>query len=516
MTGWESLDLAAMHAIKVRVAIAGALLLGIGAVLTWRRREDVLRRTRDALLAALGVLSICCYFNLFRFHFDDYLHLWDIFHYYIGAKYLPELGYTRLYECAVVAERDLDGRVAESRRIRDLVTNDQVPVGPILADPTRCTAHFTPERWREFVADIGYFRSTFTRERWQNEVLADHGYNGTPVWAALGRALASLGPATHGQLTVLALIDPFLMLVMWSTIAWAFGWRTACVGLLFWGTNYPAQFYWNGGAFLRTDWLALAMIGICLVKKGRPALGGAALTYSALLRVFPGFILVALLAKHVVAWVRARRVTVSRELARFVLGCAAAGAILVPVSLALAPGHLGLDALGEFIANSKKHLDTPLTNNMGLKTVVSYQPSTRVVAALDRAGTDPYGRWKEARRRIFAERRPIFLALLAGFLVLLAWAAAPEPDWAALTLGVGLIPFAAELTCYYFSFLLAYAFLWPRRPIIGVGLCVLAGATSLMPRIAWWEDAQYFNISLWVLGFIIAATIAHRLRRASR
>src|SRR5262249_40076323 len=158
---------------------------------------------------------------------------------------------------------------------------------------------------------------------------------------------------------------PLLMLLMWGAIAWAFGWRVTCVGLLWWGTNYPAQFYWNGGAFLRADWLALAMVGICLTKKGRPAAGGLPLTYSARLRVFPGFIRAALLLKHVAGWIRARRVSVSSELKRFVAGCLVAGAILVPLSLALAPSG----GLGEFVANSRKHLDTPLTNNMGLKTV---------------------------------------------------------------------------------------------------------------------------------------------------
>jgi hypothetical protein len=509
MTWWQSIDADAMIGIKARVAIAGALVLGAGAVLAWLRRDELLRRTRDAALAALGVVSFCCYYNLFHFHFDEYLHIWDIFHYYVGAKYLPELGYGRLYDCAIVAENDMDGHVDANRRIRNLTTNDIEPAAAALEDPARCTSHFSPERWRDFKADIDYFRRTFNPVRWKVEVLQDHGYNGTPVWALLGRGLASLGPASDGQLTALALIDPALMLLLWGLVVWAFGWRVACVGLLWWGTNYPAIFYWNGGAFLRTDWLVLAVGGICLVKRGRPAAGGFALTWSALLRIFPGFIVVALLLKYVIGWVRARRVAVPQELGRFVLGCVAAAIVLVPASLALAPGG----GLGAFVENSRKHLDTPLTNNMGWKTVVSYESRTRVVAALDGSAPDRYGRWKDARRRVYIERRPLFLAVLAGFLALLAWAAAPEPDWAALVLGVGLIPFAAELTCYYYTFMLAYAFLWPRRPLVGVGLCLVAAVSCFMPKIAWWEDARFFNISVDVLVFVVAATVLYRLRR---
>src|SRR5262249_7519190 len=200
MTWWQSIDADAMIAIKARVAVAGAILLGAGALLAWRRSDHILRRTRDAALAALGVLSFCCYYNLFHFHFDEYLHLWDIFHYYVGAKYLPELGYNRLYVCAVVAEKELDGRVEPDRRIRNLVTNDIEPVGAALADPAACTSHFSPERWRAFKHDVDYFRHTFYPVRWKVEVLQDHGFNGTPVWALLGRGLASLGPASDGQL----------------------------------------------------------------------------------------------------------------------------------------------------------------------------------------------------------------------------------------------------------------------------------------------------------------------------
>src|SRR5262249_18380792 len=82
--------------------------------------------------------------------------------------------------------------------------------------------------------------------------------------------------------------------------------------------------------------------GICLVRRGRPGLGGFALTWSALLRIFPAFIVVALLLKYAVVWVRERRVTVPAELKRFGLGCAAAALLLVPPSLALTPGGAAL------------------------------------------------------------------------------------------------------------------------------------------------------------------------------
>src|SRR5262249_18380791 len=71
-------------------------------------------------------------------------------------------------------------------------------------------------------------------------------------------------------------------------------------------------------------------------------------------------------------------------------------------------------AAAGFVENSRRPLDTPLTNNRGWKTVVSYESGPRVVAALDGSAPDRYGRWKEARRHVFASRKPLFFAVLAA------------------------------------------------------------------------------------------------------
>src|SRR5262249_34732763 len=372
---WESIDNDSILVIKGGLAATGAVLLLAGAILAWRRRGHVLHRTRDALLAVLGALSFCAYFNLFHFHFDDYLHMWDFYHYYVGAKYFPELGYTHLYECTTAAEADLFGRASvEGRTIRNLTTTQLEPGRRVLDDPPRCTSRFSPDRWQSFERDIRFFREQFNRARW-TEVLHDHGYNGTPVWGAAGGLLAGLGPASRAQLAVLGLVDPLLLCLMWAGVVWAFGWRVAGGGRLWWGTNSPARFWWNGGAFLRMDWLAFAVLGICLVRRERHAAGGFALTYSALLRVFPGFIVLGLALQVLATWIAERRIRLGAPVRRFLVGCALGVAMLVPVSIVLAPGH-GARAIGEFVDNSKKHLETPLTNNMGLRPLAASSAAT--------------------------------------------------------------------------------------------------------------------------------------------
>src|SRR5215470_11635152 len=156
---WERIDNDSMLKMKGALAAAGAILLLAGALLAWRGREAVLRRTRDGLLAGLGLVSFCAWFNFFHFHFDEFTHVWDIYHYYVGAKYFPELGYTRLYECTVIAEAERYGPAAlAGRRITNLVTNELEPAASAVADPERCTSHFSAERWQDFKSDIRFFR----------------------------------------------------------------------------------------------------------------------------------------------------------------------------------------------------------------------------------------------------------------------------------------------------------------------------------------------------------------------
>ena len=109
------------------------------------------------------------------------------------------------------------------------------------------------------------------------------------MWNILGTMLANTGPASDEQIDWLTWIDPLFIVGITLLTWWAFGWRTTCVALAVFATNFPSRFYWTGGAFLRWDWLFYFVGGICLVKKDQPMLGGFFLGYSTLLRIFPVF-----------------------------------------------------------------------------------------------------------------------------------------------------------------------------------------------------------------------------------
>jgi len=72
----------------------------------------------------------------------------------VGAKYLPELGYTGLYEATWVAGREL-GAFAQIRQVRDLATYALRDVASIDAAAVR--ARFTDTRWRAFKRDLLVF-----------------------------------------------------------------------------------------------------------------------------------------------------------------------------------------------------------------------------------------------------------------------------------------------------------------------------------------------------------------------
>jgi hypothetical protein len=489
---------------------------------------------RNQLLVLVGVLSFQAYFNFGAFHFGNYVHYWDSYHYYIGSKYFNELSYDRLYECASVADSEDPAlrRRVELRKIMNLRTNILGSTNDILAHPERCKSHFAPARWEKFKKDIEYFRLRHGIKRWE-EAQTDHGYNGTPVWNILGTTLANLAPATDAQLRTLTAIDPVFIFGMAGMIWWAFGWQTLCVALAVFGTNFPSRFYWTGGAYLRWDWLFHMTAGVCLLKKNRPILGGFLLMYSGLLRVFPVFLLLGpafVVIQQVLDQTKGRPLSqrlrptqlpaqlrkVDRSHLAVLFGALVAVATLVPISLATSNG---VEGYRMFLQNSKKHTATPLTNYMGWRTIVVYkeQEAGRFLKS-DRL-EDPWKDWKDARLRAFGQRKWLYIVGVLGFAAFLFRAVRGFAPWEAAALSSLMIAVIPELTCYYYSFLVVLALLWSKRKEVGVALLLataLTGFIDMAPtqylplQFPWtrlrimptWLDEQYMWMSIATLGAI--------------
>jgi hypothetical protein len=490
--------------VRATMAALAALLLAWGAVLRRRGSDNRFARTRDVALLALGLLSAASFFNFGAFHFGRFVHVWDTYHCVVGSKYFPELGYTGLYEATLGAERAAGLLPPGSTLpVRDLVTNSIAT-----ANADDALARWRPrlgDRWADFVTDVLWFRAHVTPEAFRR-ILLDHGYNATPAWGIAGSALARLaGPVTDRSIEFLVLLDPLLLLCGWVLLGRAFGWRAACVALVFWGTNFPGRFYWNGGSFLRMDWLGTAMAGVALLKLRRPRLAGAALAASTLLRVFPAALLVGVAAAALARAAAERRRDALRELVPVARGALAAFLVAVPLSLLAAGGFTAVrwSAWGEFAANSRKHLATPLTNNVGLSTALAWRPATRGAVLADPAAYEPWLPWKEARRSALASGRPARLLLAVAAVAALGLVLRHRPPWEAAAAGAGLVFVLADLTCYYASVLLLLALLAEERRCVGVVTSLLAAATGAAPLLLPWEDDVYAVVS----ALLVAATV---------
>ena len=201
------------------------------------------RLGRQLLLGVLGVsavLAVATYLDFGVFRYGTYLNEWDFYHYYVGTKYARELGYTNLYGATLAADQEGGLRYHNPRNeIRDLGTAELCNVGKVAAQAARYRGRFSDPRWREFVADITWFKMQLPAHRW-SLILADHGYNGTPAWSFVVGGLFSRQLSVRNPFSrwLMLGLDPLLLLAATAAVAWAFGLRTAFLMVIFIGTHY--------------------------------------------------------------------------------------------------------------------------------------------------------------------------------------------------------------------------------------------------------------------------------------
>jgi hypothetical protein len=492
--------------IKALLALAAAALSVHEA--KWIAARKPLRKcwSKGAGLA-LAVMSLAAYFSFGDIGFSDFYHRHEFFHYYLGSKYPRELGYKRLYSCAAVAQAELgQANEVRARKIMDLTVDRIVPARTALEHPEECRSRFTPDRWASFKSDIGFFRQSSNLEYW-NSMQTDHGYNPPPVWTALGHFWSSLHPPSVAYFKFLASLDLMFWVGIFAAIGWAFGWRVFCVAAIFFGCQLPAEYFWTGGAFRRQDWLFGLVLSACLVRKRRYALGGAALAYSALLRVFPGVLLAGWAVVVGTHWWKHKRLAPHHR--RLIAGGVAAAVVLVGLSVRVA----GWRAYPEFQEHIQLHKQTPVTNNMGLETLLSHSYAGRMEFVRDEKKVDPFGQWVTMRRERLRAFRPLHVVLLMalGFVFVKVVRRVKLP-WIALALSLAVVISVVETTCYYYSmFILAALLSRHRRGLEAWVLCV-AGVSQLLAvnrLLSFFYDDLYATQSVLFSGFALSLLFAY-------
>ncbi|HEX7597412.1 MAG TPA: hypothetical protein VF518_04305, partial [Polyangia bacterium] len=257
--GWA---LARVLALVVMVVVAGFVALERSRLSEAARRTG--RRILLGVLAVAAVLSVFTYVDFGVFRYGSYLNEWDFYHYYVGTKYAPELGYTNLYGATLLADQEGGLRYQNpDHQMRDLSTAQLCDVDAVLAHAELYRGRFPEERWREFVADISWFKGQLPANRW-SLILVDHGYNGTPAWSfAVGslvtRHFSVRNPWSRAFMLAL---DPLLLLAGVVAVAWAFGLRTAFLLVIFVGTHYLMSWGHLKGALLRTDFALCSLLAV--------------------------------------------------------------------------------------------------------------------------------------------------------------------------------------------------------------------------------------------------------------
>lgn len=474
-----------------------AVVAWLAAVRIYQPEKDL--RWPRYFLGCLAVLSYCAWSNLFQFHYDSPIHRHEFFHYYLGSKYSNELSYTRLYRCAALADIE-DGFLKEDRLIRDLTNNKIESTAVVRATPNLCRASFAEGVWSAFKSDLAWFRSHMDAASYQKAML-DHGFNGTPVWAIFGTLFSAASPASSAQLYSLGLIDLILMSGAFVFCFFTFGFVPSCIAIIFWGTNFFASFSWTGNGFIRADWLAAFLVGVCFLKRRCFFWGGAFLMFSALSRLFPAAFLFGAVVTSLIKMCRSRKSLRQSEAYSLVLGAIVSAAALVTLATLVA-GRFSI--WEDFVANTRKHAFNYSTNIIGAPAVLSTSVETWSHDLEDSSFPNPLEPWVDAKKKIFAERKIMYFGYILLVLVMMATVFRRCEIWEGAILAGVFVTFV-NLSNYDYYFLLPYAFLFFAAPKIPLSLLLLCASSWILAEAFSYFDQVYFVIGVAVHAFFFFA-----------
>ncbi len=331
----------------VQFTLAVATIALLLAAVAWRTilRKPIaaawLKHAERALTGALVLVALCSCLQYFYGQRNDpnkdehgWLHRWDIYHQVFGAKYLPELGYFRTYECTWELDAEHERHFSKVKQMRDIRT---LRVGPVreIAGERDCAELFTPERKAEFLADIDAMWDLGLHWMWP-KLFGDKGFNGPPFHAFVVGKLVTISGLDRAGLTWVAAIDVILMLAAFAVIAWVWDLRTAAIAAIFFAANFPNRFNYMGGSILRFDYIAMLIFALAAMKRDRFGLAGVCVAWATMSRAFPAIFVVGLGVKAASELLITRKLP--REYLRFFVGFGVAGAVMFGLSLTLDHG----------------------------------------------------------------------------------------------------------------------------------------------------------------------------------
>lgn len=394
------------------------------------------------LFLLAGTLLVTQASRLDRVGTKKQLHMWGVYHYYLGSKYFDELGYNDLYEQMVIADWQGKKRYRKLKVIRDLHDYRHKPIKDYRTLPR--SEKWTDARWAEFRRDVDYLSRRAGRKTSEG-VLADRGYNPPPSYTLVAGFINNTFDIRKiDSQTVLVGFDLLFLFIALTVSIRAYGWNRSflvfCAFVAFYG-NERRIF----GQIWVYDYFAASWIAMSMYRLKRYQSAGAALAYAAAVRVFPGVFFVGPIVASLPEIARTRRVP--RHLFQFLLGGALVGSLMLGASTA----RYGTDAWESWAEKIKIH---SYHHETGSRRVGIQQ-----LFALDWQHDLKQHPSKVRVRRNLDENRGLYHKVATVFLLLNLLAMLRVRRHDSMLLGSGIM-FAGTLASRYYGAFLVLMLLW--------------------------------------------------------
>ncbi len=499
--------------IIVLEALAGVVLV------SYLFGEAGRRRWFRVAFATVALASILGYFNFGHFRFEGGVaNDRDHFHFFLGSKYLPEVGYDNLYRATAIALDDSHKEITrQGLFLRDLLSFEMEDVRQHLVHPDFVTNRFSRDRWRAFSRDILFFVDDVGIP--VEGVLQDHGNTGSPAWASVARVFTSRVAASLAVLNVLSFLDVGLLILLFVMIRRAFGYHTMVITLVV-TMLVPRAYDFLGGSLLRLDWLFALGMAACFLKLRRPKTTGVFLAYAIASKPFCALFALSLGCKLLIDTVRSRRIR--RWRVELVVASVVALVVIFVVSSIVLGGFGTWDQYVEriLITLHEKHYN----DNYSFRDVFLQVTTDGPRALFD------WMPWPKAaaHQNIFIERFAVSFALArAAMLALLVFVISRHKDDAfALGMGAFFVYVVFVTNMYYWQMLLlptlAFAAGYrkdPRRLLFLLFTCVFLMASYVAvhwPSVSGLEGyfGSYWLLLFCLFLFVVEVVFALKTRRS--
>ena len=445
-------------------------LIGLLAILAVRRWVNIkpLRFLLKASAVTLVVFAGVSYFyttrSLTRRH---YLNFHDAFHYFLGCKYIEETGYNEFYNCYYKAlkERE-DRRYTPNMRIRNLHDYGYIRIKHAVENAD--CSKFSKARWEAFKTD-----STLFADFLSDGATRDHGYNGTPLSAAVFGFVANIPKVTYENLVYLTFFDLFALSILFAVFTWGFGWRMGLLAALFHFVNFGDYYYHV--SFFRYWWWVTLGVGITCLHKEKHGIAALFLVASAMLNVFPVLFIGALGIRILYTTVKERRLAPLHRtfLIWSVIGAIAFGGISLT-------NRNPIEQYEEFFDNMEQHSGLLTGTRAGFRYNFLFQGVT---------GEDFLKNPVNIREKYHRNRVAITISalLLLGLFSLLI--VRLDDAQAAIIGGFALLFFLFSTVRYYYALAPLLLLLWVNdiKTYRGILLCALLFFMMSVVHLAWWR-----------------------------